>query len=62
MIEEDWERAADLEQIYLREKEEEVELDYWEWYRKQKGTIIIEDEEGERHRVPVTLYDTRLPF
>lgn len=61
-IEEDWERVAGTDRLYIHLNREMNEDQFWEWYKSQPGTIIIEDENGDRRRANVIVDDYKLPF
>lgn len=61
MLEEDWERCYDADQVYLAEREYERDLEFWEWYSRQEGTIIVETPQGDKV-VDITASSYHLPF
>lgn len=53
-IEEDWERAREMEEMYLIESRRQAEEEFEAWERQQRGVarieIIIEGENYDRSR------------
>lgn len=43
MVIQDWERERIIEDIYLMEKQFEMECEYYEWVNKKPAKIIIDD-------------------
>ena len=43
MIIQDWERESMMEDIYLMEKQFEMEWEYYEWVNKKPAKIIVND-------------------
>lgn len=40
-IEEDWEKEADKDIIYLEEDKKMKESEFWAWYKDRKGKIKV---------------------
>jgi len=43
MIIQDWERERYMEDVYIMEKQFEMECEYYEWVNKKPAKIIIDD-------------------
>lgn len=63
IIEEDWERVAFLDNIYLEEEELIKQKEYWEWISSHEGKVVVEvDEETGEEKEEVIITDYKLPF
>lgn len=45
MIIQDWERDRQMEDVYIMEKQFEIELEYWEWVNRKPAKIRIDDDD-----------------
>lgn len=61
-IEEDFEMEAQKEQVYLEEYKRSCEAEYWEWYNKSEGKVILKNSDGTETEIDETLAESRLPF
>ena len=59
-IEEDFERCN--EQVYLEEYKRVYEAEYWEWYNKSEGKVILKHSDGTETEIDENLKSYKLPF
>lgn len=55
-IEEDWQRAYEMDKLYQREREIQMMNDYWEWFFKHEeerlpATINVVVPKGEENEI-----------
>lgn len=60
IIQEDWE--MNKEQIFIEEYKRDYEAQYWEWYEKSEGKVLIKNQDGTTTEVDETINEGKLPF
>ncbi len=61
-IEEDFEMEPKKEEIFLEEYKRVFEAEYWEWYEKSEGKVIIKNHDGTETEIEETINSSVLPF
>jgi hypothetical protein len=62
MEREDFEYESRKDEIYHQEIQREFEREYWEWYEKTTGKVIIENADGTKTEIDETISESKLPF
>lgn len=61
-LEEDWEREALKDEVFIGEYRSQKEQEFWEWYNRTEGNVKVEQPNGTLKEVEPTLDKYFLPF
>ena len=61
-LEEDWEREALKDEIFVKEFQSERERAFWAWYMEEEGHVKIEHSDGSIEEFEKSTNEYFLPF